>query len=68
VAIGIGEQRDVLIVPVAAIDIGKVYVKRGIGATTVAVKTGIVDGAMAEIVAGDLHEGERLVIRRKVAP
>jgi multidrug efflux pump subunit AcrA (membrane-fusion protein) len=68
VAIGIAEQRDALIVPVAAIDAGKVYVKRGLGTTTVAVKTGIVDGAMAEIVAGDVREGEQLVIRKKIAP
>lgn len=68
VAIGIAEHRDALIVPVAAIDAGKVYVKRGLGTTAVTVKTGIVDGAMAEIVEGGLREGERLVIRRKVGP
>jgi multidrug efflux pump subunit AcrA (membrane-fusion protein) len=68
VAIGIAEHRDALIVPVAAIDAGKVYVKRGLGTSAVAVKTGIVDGAMAEIVEGDLREGERLVIRKKVGP
>jgi multidrug efflux pump subunit AcrA (membrane-fusion protein) len=68
VAIGISEHRDALIVPVAAIDAGKVYVKRGLGTTAVAVKTGIVDGAKAEIVEGDLREGERVVIRKKVGP
>lgn len=68
VAIGITEQRDALIVPVAAIDAGKVYVKRGLGTTAVAVKTGIVDGAMAEIVTGDVREGEQLVIHKKIAP
>lgn len=68
VAIGISERRDALIVPVAAIDSGKVTVKRGLGTATVAVKTGIVDGAMAEIVSGDLQAGERLLIRKKVAP
>jgi multidrug efflux pump subunit AcrA (membrane-fusion protein) len=66
VAIGIAEHRDALIVPVAALDAGKVYVKRGLGTAAVEVRTGIVDGAMAEIVAGDLREGERLVIRKKV--
>jgi multidrug efflux pump subunit AcrA (membrane-fusion protein) len=68
VAIGISEHRDALIVPVAAIDAGNVYVKRGLGTTAVAVKTGIVDGAKAEIVSGDLREGERVVIRKKVGP
>lgn len=65
VAIGISEHRDALIVPVAAINAGKVAVKRGLGTSTVAVKTGVVDGAMAEIVSGNLREGDRLVIRRK---
>jgi multidrug efflux pump subunit AcrA (membrane-fusion protein) len=68
VAIGITEHRDALIVPVAAIDAGKVYVKRGLGTSTVAVQTGIIDGAMAEIVGGDVREGERLAIRKKVGP
>lgn len=68
VAIGITEHRDALIVPVAAIDAGKVYVKRGLGTAAIAVQTGIVDGAMAEIVSGDVREGEQLVIRKKIAP
>ncbi|OGI44346.1 MAG: hypothetical protein A2150_04780 [Candidatus Muproteobacteria bacterium RBG_16_64_11] len=68
VAIGISEHRDALIVPVAAIDAGKVYVKRGLGTETVTVTTGIVDGAMAEIVSGELREGDRLAIRKKVGP
>lgn len=68
VAIGISERRDALIVPVAAIEAGKVYVRRGLGTTAVAVKTGIVDGAKAEILEGDLREGERVVIRKKVGP
>lgn len=63
VAVAIAEHRDVLLAPVAAIDAGKVYVKRGAGgARAVEVKVGIADGTMAEIVAGDVHEGDRLVI------
>lgn len=69
VAIGIDEHPDVLLVPVAAIEEGKVTVKRGRGMLkAVAVKTGIVDGAMAEIVSGDLKEGDRLSLRKKASP
>jgi membrane fusion protein, macrolide-specific efflux system len=63
VAVAIAERRDVLLAPAAAIDAGKVYVRRGPGRPrAVEVKIGIVDGTMAEIVAGDVHEGDRLVI------
>lgn len=65
VAISIATPHNALLVPVAAIDDDKVHVKRDRGIKTVTVKTGIVDGAMAEILTGDLHEGDRLVIRMK---
>lgn len=66
VAIGIAEHDDVLLIPVAALSDGKVYVKRGAGEPkAVAVKTGVVDGEMAEVVSGDLRAGDRLVIRGK---
>ncbi|OGX05556.1 MAG: hypothetical protein A2Z88_09115 [Omnitrophica WOR_2 bacterium GWA2_47_8] len=66
VAIGIQERKDVLLVPVAAIEEGKVYVQRGAGKELVSIKTGIIDGAMAEVISGDLKPGDRLVIRKKV--
>lgn len=68
VAIGIAERADVLLVPVAAIDAGKIRVKRGAKTEEVAVTTGVIDGAMAEIVSGDVREGDRVVIRPKEAP
>jgi multidrug efflux pump subunit AcrA (membrane-fusion protein) len=68
VAILIGEKPDVLLIPTAAIDAGKVYVQRGVGGPkSVEIRTGIVDGDMAELVSGDIHDGERLVVRKKVA-
>jgi multidrug efflux pump subunit AcrA (membrane-fusion protein) len=68
VAILIGEKSDVLLVPAAAIDAGRVYVHRGVGGPkAVEIRTGIVDGEMAELASGDLNEGDRLAIRRKVA-
>lgn len=67
VAIGISEHKDALLVPIAALDVGKVYVKREGSRRPAAidVKTGIVDGAYAEVVSGDIHEGETLVMKKK---
>lgn len=63
VAIGIAERHNVLLVLVVAIDAGKVYVKRGAGRPrAVEVKIGVADGTMAEVIAGDVREGDRLVI------
>jgi len=61
VAIGIQEHPNVLLIPVAAIHKGKVFVQTNEGKTkTVPIQLGIVDGAFAEIILGDLKEGERL--------
>jgi macrolide-specific efflux system membrane fusion protein len=69
VAIGVAEHSDVLLIPVSALNNGTVNVQRGAGASkSVAVKTGIVDGEMAEVVSGDVHEGDRLIIRGKTKP
>jgi hypothetical protein len=68
VAVGIRQHPQALLVPVAAIETDKVYVKRGVGGpVAVTVKTGIVDGAMAEIIEGELREGEQVLIRTEVA-
>jgi len=68
VAITIGEHPDVLVIPLAAIEGSQVLVKRGRGREAVDVKTGIVDGAFAEVVSGDLREGEQLYLKRKKKP
>ncbi len=66
VGIAVSAVRDSLLVPVAAIDDGKVYVKRGMGKPkAVEVRTGTVDGAWAEIVAGELREGDQLYLGKK---
>jgi multidrug efflux pump subunit AcrA (membrane-fusion protein) len=65
VAIGIREYPNVLVIPVAAIDNGKVEVQRGRRKVTVPVTTGIVDGAMAQVVSGDLSEGDRLMMPKR---
>lgn len=68
VAISIAEKPDALLVPVAAIEKGVVLVHRGRSRQEVAIKTGVIDGETAEVVSGDLHEGDRLEIRRQSAP
>lgn len=69
VAITIEEHNGALLVPAAALENGDtVWVKRGIGIPRrVTVKTGIVDRAMAEIVSGELREGDRVLIRTQLA-
>ena len=69
VAIGIAARANVLLIPVSALSEGRVYVKRGAGRSkAVEVKTGIVDAELAEVVSGDLREGDQLVIRGKTKP
>jgi multidrug efflux pump subunit AcrA (membrane-fusion protein) len=69
VAIEIQEEPDALIVPVAALDRGNLWVKRGHAIPRrIPVKTGIVDKDLAQIVAGDLQPGDQLVLRRALSP
>lgn len=63
VAIEIATRKDALLVPAAAIENGAVRVKREQSKPqAVPVQIGVVDGAMAEIVSGDIREGDRLVL------
>lgn len=69
VAIVIRELANALLVPTAAVENSTVWVKRNRRIPSqVQIKIGIVDGAMAEVVSGDLKEGDRVLIRRKVGP
>lgn len=67
VAIATLEHQNVLLIPTAALEKGDtVWVKRGIGIPRKAtVKIGIVDKAMAEVLSGDLEEGDRVLIRTR---
>lgn len=66
VAIGISERKDVLLVPVAALDGDKVNLKeKGASVKELQVKLGVVDGAMAEVISSELHEGDVVVIQKK---
>ncbi len=69
VAIVIQELNDVLIIPIAAYENGHVWVKRSNGIpTSVDVKLGVTDEASAQLISGDVHENDQLIIRKKVGP
>ncbi len=68
VAITISEHPDVLVIPLTAIEDGQVVVQRGRRKENVSVQTGVVDGAFAEVLSGDLKEGDRLYFRKKMKP
>lgn len=64
VAILIRTAQNVLLVPVAALVGGQVWVKHGRGVPALAtVKTGIIDKDLAEVLSGDVAEGDRLLIK-----
>lgn len=66
VAISLQRKAGVLLVPVAGIGSDGVRVKRGSGPPfRTQVKTGIIDGEMAEVLDGDLREGDRVVVGRR---
>lgn len=67
VAIVIEAHENALLIPAAAFDSGHVWVKRGSSLPKVVpIKLGVVDGAMAEVVEGDLQPGDRVMIRKDV--
>lgn len=69
VAIIIQEIENALIIPVSALEGSSVWVKRNTGfPKKVQIKIGVVDNASAQVVSGDLNEGDQLIIHKKVAP
>lgn len=66
VAIGISEKRDALLVPLAALESGHVYLKSSLKPKKIPVKTGIIDGVKAEILSGAIKAGDQLLIRTNV--
>ena len=67
IAIVINELKDVLIIPTVAYENGVVWLKRGHGVpTSEHVKLGVIDDLNAQVVEGDIHEGDQLIIRKKV--
>ena len=69
VAIVIREVQNALLIPVNAFENGFVWVKRGKTLPLrTEVKLGVVDGSTAEVLSGDLREGDILMVRKKVTP
>lgn len=67
VAIVIAVHDNALLIPVVAFDNGRVWVKRGMALPhAVPVKLGVIDGAMAEVIDGDVRPGDRVMIREQV--
>lgn len=67
VAIIIGVHENALLIPVVAFDNGRVWVKRGHGIPqAVSVRLGVIDGAVAEVIGGNLQPGDRVMIRDQV--
>ncbi len=63
VAIGVNEHADAILVPASAITEGFVQVRReGKKTFSTPVRTGIVDGASAEVISGDLKPGDRVLL------
>jgi multidrug efflux pump subunit AcrA (membrane-fusion protein) len=60
ISISVKTHEDVLLVPVRAIDVGKVYVKDEKTGRSVEQKitTGIIDGNKAQVLAGEIREGD----------
>lgn len=67
VAIVISTHDDSIIIPSSAFVKGSVWVKRGRSLPrSTSVKLGVIDGAHAEVVAGDIQPGDQVLIRTKV--
>lgn len=68
VAITLLEKTEVLVVPVAALDHGEVWIKRGKSlAKKTHIKIGIVDKAFAEVLEGDVKVGDRVLFKGATA-
>lgn len=66
VAIEIQTHAEALLVPVAALESGSVWRKRGLAVPErVTVTTGILDREFAEITSGDLQPGDRVLIKTR---
>jgi membrane fusion protein, macrolide-specific efflux system len=68
VAITIVTHDNALLVPIAALEGGKFVWVKGVGSKKVELKIGIVDKAFAEVLSGDVKEGDRVLIRKQAGP
>ncbi len=65
VAIEIAQRSGALLVPVSAVQSGRVILRSGHLKKKVQINIGAIDGRWAEVTGGDLHEGDDVVLPRK---
>ncbi|MEK6578910.1 MAG: efflux RND transporter periplasmic adaptor subunit [Bdellovibrionota bacterium] len=65
VAIEVERKSDALLVPVAAVVGGRIFINRNGKKEKVAVQLGTVDGEQAEVIGGDLSPGDQIFLQRK---
>lgn len=64
VAITLEEKKDVIVIPIEALDQDTVWIKRGRGLVKATkVRTGIVDRAFAEVISGGVKVGDRILLK-----
>jgi hypothetical protein len=64
VAIILQEKKDVLLIPVASLQLKDAVLKRNGKTIRIPVKLGLVDGAYAEVIEGDVQEGDEAVLNQ----
>lgn len=65
VAIEIAQRKGVLLIPVSALQSGRVTVKSGHLRKKIQITVGAIDGRWAEVTGGELREGDDVILPRK---
>ncbi len=65
VAIIIQEKKNALLIPVASLEAGVAVISRNKKTIRIPVKTGLVDGAYAEVTSGDIRDGDQAVLMKR---
>lgn len=67
VAIEVASRENVLMVPIAAVQSGRILVKTGKIPKKVQVTLGAVDGSWGEVLSGDVHAGDPVIVPSRSA-
>ncbi len=65
VAIEVARRTQVVLVPIAAVQSGRVFVRNGRFSKKIPVKIGAVDGRFAEITSDNLKDGQEILLPRR---
>ena len=69
VSIGIAQHQEVKLIPVAALEQGKVFVHKKNGERkSIPLKIGLIDGSMAEVLSGEIEEGDQVILPTRAKP